>query len=173
MVFNHQLNVRLVIAVKKWIWITVSLFIVILGLLAAYYHSIRSDLSQMQEEAVKKAKEAVDLTKIDKVNYYYGNKAYQVIEATDHKKKKVIVFVPEKNGEIISTEASKGITKKEAMDKVKKERQVDEFIDVRLGIEKKTPIWEIVYVDQQGSYNYHYLRFSSGDLYKRYSISSR
>lgn len=156
---------------KKWTWIIVGIVIVTFGFLTAYYQSIRHDVNSSQEKAIQKAKVEAKMEHIDTVTYYHGKESYQVVQGRTKDKKKVFVFVPEKKGNLIVIDASKGMTKKEAIEQVKREQQVVELVDIRLGMEKNTPLWEIVYTDEKGNYNYHYVRFTTGELYKRYTLS--
>ncbi|WP_147515354.1 cell wall elongation regulator TseB-like domain-containing protein [Massilibacterium senegalense] len=156
---------------KKWTWIIVGIVIVIFGLLTAYYQSIRHDVNSSQKKAVQKAQQEANIERIDTVTYYHGNESYHIVQGRTQDKKNVLVFVPEKKGDLFVVAASKGMTKKEAIEQVKREQQVTELVDIRLGMEKNTPLWEIVYTDEEENYNYHYVRFTTGELYKRYTLS--
>ena len=63
-------------------------------------------------------KEKAKLTKVNTVDYYNGKSSYTVVQGTDEKGEQLIVWVPDKKGNVLVKKKSEGISEKEALQKL-------------------------------------------------------
>ncbi|MFD3446078.1 DUF5590 domain-containing protein [Microbacteriaceae bacterium 4G12] len=156
---------------KKWIF---GILIVIAAFITYGVHVYNTTMNgklQTESKSVQTAKEKAKLTKITSVDYYHGITAsYEVVQGTDNKGEQWIVWVPDKEGKVLTKKKSEGISEKEAMQIVAKNGNPKELVKVKLGAENNVPIWEVTYIDQENHYNYYYMEFANGDFWRRYSI---
>ncbi|WLR53062.1 DUF5590 domain-containing protein [Bacillus tianshenii] len=158
---------------RKWWWLLLIIPIILVWQAAALYQDTLSSEKDLQAKAIAKAKQAVDDLTVTDVEHYYGNQPYQVVYGTSNKES-IYVWVPmNKKGKVITKKASEGWTKKRVKEHVMNEREPLNIIDIRLGMESGTPLWEVTYRDQQQRYTYYYLDFQSGELLKRYSLKTK
>ncbi|QPA32955.1 cell wall elongation regulator TseB-like domain-containing protein [Thermaerobacillus caldiproteolyticus] len=155
---------------KKW---GILFFILLCGVIwqaISVYHAALETKQSLQSKALERAKREVAFTDIDRVYTYYGEQAYVVFVGTGRNGKKYIVWVPEKKGHVVVKRADRGITEKEAVSKLKEERNPKRLISVKPGMEKGVPLWELTYIDEYNRYSFYYLSFEDGTFLKRYSF---
>jgi uncharacterized protein YpmB len=117
-----------------------------------------------------RAKSDYDINKVIKTSTYNGKKQYIAIEALKKNNKKIYVLVPVKGEEMYAYRSSQGISKKKALEIVKREDDVQKVIKIQLGMEEDNPLWEITYINDNGNYSYYYVNFEDGTFFKRYSL---
>lgn len=153
---------------KKWITIILIAFVLIGGTSAfLIYKNSRSPLHKQSEAAIDRVKEETGITKIEDTSFYNGTKAYSVIIGKDDGGKKKVAWVPEGKGKIIERDWDGGISKEEAVNKLRSEIEPKELLSIRLGYESVGPVWEITYLDDQEQLNYFYMLFSNGEWWKK------
>jgi len=99
-----------------------------------------------------------------------GKSSYAVVQGVDEKGEQIIVWVPEKKGNVLVRKKNEGISEKKALQIVAGERKPKELVKAKLGAENDVPLWEITYIDQEGRYTYYYLEFQDGKYAGYYSI---
>lgn len=155
---------------KKWIW-TILIVVVAVVLYGGHiYNATMEKKVPKESKTVEVAKEKAKLTNVTKIDYYNGQTPYEVVQGVNEKGEQYIVWVPEKKGDILVQEANKGISEKEALQIVAKERKPKQFVKAKLGAENNVPLWEVTYIDDENRYTYYYLAFQDGKFLKRYSI---
>ena len=155
---------------KKWIF-AITIVIVAIGLYGVQIYSATMDKKIPKEsKAVEIAKEEGKLTEVTDVDYYNGKSAYAVVQGLNEKEEEIIVWVPEKKGNVLVRKKDEGISEKKALQIVESERHPKEFVKVKLGAENDVPLWEVTYIDQEGRYTYYYLEFQDGKYAGYYSI---
>lgn len=152
---------------KKWIMIFSIFLIVVIALIVKIYFNTVEPVKAAEEKAVQMAKKETELTTVDDFYVYYGEEAYSIVQGKDKNGTKLIVWVPEKEGEIVAQKASAGITKNEALTKLLEEKKPDEIISVKLGLENNRPLWEIHYRSNENILNYYYVDFKTGEWLKK------
>ncbi len=155
---------------KKWGIVFFVLLCIIIWQTVNVYYAAMEPKQSLQAKAMKRAAHKVSFTHIDDIYTYYGEKTYVVFVGENRKGKKYIVWVPEKKGRVIVKRADRGITKQEAIEKLKAERNPKEIISAKLGMEKGVPLWELTYIDQDNRYSFYYVSFEDGTFLKRYSF---
>ncbi|WP_410981976.1 DUF5590 domain-containing protein [Bacillus cereus] len=155
---------------KKWIF-AIIIVIVAIGLYGVHvYNATMEKKIPKESKVVEIAKEKAKLTKVKNVEYYNGKSSYAVVQGVDEKGEKIIVWVPEKKGDVLVKKQSEGISEKDALQIVTKEQKPKQFLKVKLGAENNVPLWEVTYIDDENRYTYYYLAFQDGKFLKRYSI---
>ncbi|MBN8190715.1 DUF5590 domain-containing protein [Bacillus sp. NTK074B] len=153
---------------KKVITIVVVLFIVI-GVTSSVliYQISRDPLDQEADMALKRVADETAIVKVENTSFYNGSKSYVVVTGENNTKEKLIAWVPKKKGDIVEKKWADGITKDQAINKLKDEKKPKELLSVRLGYESVGPVWEMTYLDQQDNLNYYYLLFSTGEWWRK------
>ncbi|PEK26423.1 cell wall elongation regulator TseB-like domain-containing protein [Bacillus wiedmannii] len=164
---------------KKWIF-AIVIVIVASGIYGAYvYNKAMEKKIHKEEKSVEIAKEKAKLTKVKSVDYYNGNSSYTVVQGVDEKGEQIIVWVPNKKGNVLVKKKSEGIPEKEALQNLAEQAtgkgdepkpKPKEIIKVKLGAQNDIPLWEITYIDQEDRYTYYYLEFQNGAYAGHYSI---
>lgn len=153
---------------KKWL-VILGLCIIFLSLFfISTYQSSLSDLNDDKKQAEELAISQGYLKTVSSADYYHGKEQAIVLTGKDDSNEEMIAWI--QDGKIIARKKSEGLTRSEIIAKVKSERAPKEIHKVKLGIENKIPLWEVVYIDEQGRFNFYYAAFENGDLLKRYSI---
>lgn len=153
---------------KKWLLI-LGLSIIFLSLfIISTYQSAISPLTKKKNHAEDLVVNQGYMKKVTGSDYFNGKENAVVIYGIDDSDDKVIAWV--QDGNVIVRKKSEGLTKSDIVKQVVNEKHPKEIHKVKLGIENKIPLWEVVYIDQNGRYNFYYASFENGELLKRYSI---
>jgi uncharacterized protein YpmB len=155
---------------KKW-GIILFVFICMMIWQAVNVYDAALEPKQFAEsKAMKRAASEVNFINIEEIYTYFGDQAYVVIVGTNSEKEKVAAWVPEKTDNVIVKKIKSGVSKQEAIAKLKAERNPKEIVSAKLGMEKGVPLWELTYVDDDNRYSFYYLSFEDGTFLKRYSF---
>lgn len=141
--------------------------LVLIFAVVKFYIDAFEPISDAEEKAVSRAKEESAITTVDDFYVYHGEEVYSIVQGKDKQGTKWIVWVPEKKGDVIAKKASSGITEKEAVNKLIQEKKASEIISVKLGMEKKRPLWEIHYAIGGNVLNYYYVDFKTGEKLRK------
>ncbi|MBB6283178.1 cell wall elongation regulator TseB-like domain-containing protein [Geobacillus subterraneus] len=156
---------------KKWGWLALIVFSFLIWQAWSIYGEAMAPKRSMAEKAFARAEEAVGLVDVKKVYTYYGEEACTVfIGQTKQGETDIVVWVPEKEGDIVVKRADSGISEAEARAILQRDRHPQQVIDATLGMEKGVPLWELTYIDAEGRYSFYYLHFADGAFLKRYSF---
>jgi uncharacterized protein YpmB len=163
---------------KKWLFLFIALIILIGWKAIDVYQAAVTPLNKDEERAVAIAKKEINIREIKKVYHYFGTEmnhkkaeSFQVVACTNEKGEDIFVWISEKkNKPVIVKKAKEGISEKEAIKIVNKERNPKEIISVTLGMENNVPLWEIKFLEEDGRFTYYYIDFDDGKFLKRYSI---
>jgi uncharacterized protein YpmB len=152
---------------KKTIFFAVVATIVIVGAMIAVFLNARSPVNEKAEVALQRAETETDLASTEDVSLYNGKKSYVVITGENTSGEKIIIWVPEKDEEIIVKKWADGISKEAAINKLNGENDVNEILSVKLGMESVGPVWEMTYLDDNEHLNYYYLLFETGEWWRK------
>ncbi|MBB5323368.1 uncharacterized protein YpmB [Anoxybacillus tepidamans] len=155
---------------KKWSILFFVFLCIVIWLTVSVYRAAMDPKQSLIEKARERAAQKVSFAYIDDTYTYYGEKTYVVLVGTDRKGTKKIAWVPEKGEHIVVKRAKSGITKQQAIEKLKAERNPKEIVSTKLGMEKGVPLWELTYIDQDNRYSFYYISFEDGAFLKRYSF---
>ncbi|WP_404355325.1 DUF5590 domain-containing protein [Cytobacillus firmus] len=152
---------------KKILWGIIILIVISIGAGSFIYLNSTKPVRAAESKAVEIAKQETDLSEAEDFNLYHGAETFYVIEGKDHDGTSIYVWVPEKKGKIVSLKQSDGISKNEAINRLKQEKNAAEIVSVRLGMEKNIPLWEIHYRSGSNLINYYYIDFKTGEWLKK------
>jgi uncharacterized protein YpmB len=157
---------------SRWIFIIVLVFIIITALLFSLYSKIMEPEKQLSKEAIKRASQIVELVNVNDVEHFFGREAYHVIDA-ETAEGHLYIFVPHNEElQIITAKKDNGITEQQAKEIILQSKSEIEILTIRLAIDKKLPLWEIVYKEKNGQRTFIYLTYKTGEFYKRLTISN-
>ncbi|MBM7703326.1 DUF5590 domain-containing protein [Metabacillus iocasae] len=159
---------------KKWsILIIIFIIVIVSWQFASTYHQSVKGKQSDEEKAMVLADKKYQLKDVTNVQTYFGKDTFYIVKGTNNKGEKVIVWVPKdrKKHDMIMKKEASGITQAQARSLVENERNPQEIKSVRLGMERKLPLWEITYIDEENRFTYYYVDFESGKFLKRYSLS--
>ena len=156
---------------KKWL-ITTSIFVSIVVLVALFflYQTIRTPLTNEEQEAVEVALAQTKLEHVSSVEFYHGTEAYQVIKGTGADEEELIVWVRSDGKEVVEKRVKDGLSREQVERFVFDELKPTQLIAIRLGVEQDLPVYEITYLDDESRYAYYYMTFKDGTFVKRYSL---
>ncbi|EEM06122.1 Propeptide PepSY amd peptidase M4 [Bacillus pseudomycoides] len=113
---------------KKWIF-AIIIVIVAIGLYGVHvYNATMEKKIPKESKVVEIAKEKAKLTKVKTVDYYNGKSSYAVVQGVDEKGEQIIVWVPEKKGNVLVRKKNEGISEKKALQIVAGERKPKELV---------------------------------------------
>lgn len=152
---------------KKWILISILVIAVITGIMVNVYLNATEPVKAAEKKAVKIASKETELTDFSEFSLYSGEETYYVMKGMNSKQEDVYIWINEKNHDVVTRNAKKGITKKEALNKLYEEKNPRQILEVRLGMARiqKTdrPAWEIYYRNNSDTINYYYVDFDTGE----------
>jgi uncharacterized protein YpmB len=152
---------------RKFIWVFLVIFLIISSLISYTYIQAMKPLNDSKELAIKIALKKTDLVSIDDFEEYHGIESVMVIKGKNKKGESVIAWIPEDQEEITVIKEANGITKKDAIKKVEQLSEPTKIMDVRLGMEKGIPLWEIYYLSDSNLINYYHVDFETGEWLKK------
>ena len=153
---------------KKWFVIVSSLIVVcILTFCVTVYVIAREPLNSIIEEGESVAKEEFQLKSIEDSYVYNGSQSYTVVIGNTAEEEPRVAFLPmEAEGEMDTRLVDEGISKDEVLDMLYKEDAPSKIVSAKIGYESVGPIWEIIYLDQEKTFNYYYVYFDNGELWR-------
>ncbi|WP_153732242.1 cell wall elongation regulator TseB-like domain-containing protein [Sporosarcina obsidiansis] len=153
----------------NWIkFLSVFLLTLFITITIMVFYQAEKPFASSREAAIDLVRNEGALEIVDRADIYHGTASIVSVYGTDEKGKSKVILVDEKAGKIIRTVTpTKGITKQEAADIVKKEDHVKKILHTSLGLEKETLFWEVTYLGEDESLNYVYLNFQDGEWRKR------
>ena len=150
--------------VKKLLIGLVLLLIVGIWQFSVIYNKINHRNESIAQKAITEANKQFKIRKIESVDEYRGQKAYEVLKADLDNGTKLWIWMPEKGKTAVPMTArvSDGYTKQEIIQAFQKNVAYQRLVSVRLGMENDMPVWEITFVDPNGAYVISYFDFYSG-----------
>jgi uncharacterized protein YpmB len=155
---------------KKWGILILAILCIVMWQAVTVYHAALEPKRLTEDKALERAKQEIHFKEIEEVYTYYGNQAYVVIVGTNKDNENIIAFVPEKTDNVIIKKQEEGISRQDAIARVKAERNPKEIVSAKLGIKEGIPCWEIKYIDQKNLFTFYYLTFKNGTFLGRYGL---
>jgi uncharacterized protein YpmB len=152
---------------KKWIWSFFVLIIIIASYLTHTYLQAIQPIKNAKQQAEKIVLEQTDIVNVLSFEEYHGLESIWVVHGENQKGEKLIVWIPEEHDNMKVLKENDGIKVKDAINKVKQLSNPKKIIDVRLGMEKGIPLWEIYYLSDSNLINYYHVDFVTGEWLKR------
>jgi uncharacterized protein YpmB len=141
--------------------------IVIVWQSISVYQSAMAEKETATDMARQKAMDEYFIKHINHITFYHGKKDYHVVDASLENGRHVFLWIPDKKGgRYLMRDVSDGYSKSEILNAFKSHVPYKKIISIRLGLEDDTPVWEITYIDNDGSYVFSYYDFETGDSIK-------
>lgn len=153
---------------KKWIWISSILIIVIIGFVINIYINALEPAKEARVKAEEIALAETEIKTITDFSIYNGSSSYYVVKGTDKSGEKLVAWISEKEKDrkIIVIKEKDGITRDEAVQTLHENKNPEKIMTVKLGVENNIPLWEIYYRSKDDLINYYYIDFKTGEWLK-------
>ncbi|MBF0708968.1 DUF5590 domain-containing protein [Alkalihalobacillus hwajinpoensis] len=142
----------------------------------SFYSSVTDQPDRLEEKAIERAESESVIEKVDEAVQYHGtNSAYVVLKGSDADGDQVYVFVPRKDGALVTKKIEDGVTLEAIKKKLSEEFSPQEVINIKPGIEinqeeKQVLVWEATFIDTNNRYTFAYYYFSNGEYWRSRSI---
>ncbi|MGE8204301.1 DUF5590 domain-containing protein [Heyndrickxia sp. NPDC080065] len=158
---------------KKWIILVCVVILIAIGFSVNVYFQSTKPLNSAKNYAEKKAKEKANLDSVDQFYLYNGDETYYITVGKQTNGEEIAVWIPEKNSNNVTVEKmSDGISKTEAVNRLKSKVDPTKILGTRLGMLNKEPVWEISYLDKSSNLNYAYIYFLKNNNKPPYMITN-
>ncbi len=152
---------------KKWLTIIFSVLFVLAIVSITFYMKAMNPKKTAQEVAQKRMLAETDLITMDKFYLYHGADTYFVVIGKKKNGEKAVVWMPEdQKKNVVVKKLSDGISEQEAIQKLQSEKSPKAILQVKLGMEKNLPVWELTYLDKKEQLNYYYIHFDTGKWWR-------
>lgn len=156
---------------KKWIILScLVVVLIIVGLSVYAYQVVRGPLVHQYEQVERYIYGQGLLETINEISYYHGTEAYYVVEGLDEEEKNLFIWVSDAFNNVYEAEAADGISEEEAIAIVNNEEEIKEIVSIRLGYERKRPVYEVTFTHENNRKGYYYLDFKDGSIIKHYTL---
>jgi uncharacterized protein YpmB len=152
---------------RKFLWVLLILFLLISLILSYTYIQAMKPLKSSENKATKIALEETDIVSIDDFEEYHGLESVLVVKGKNKQGESLIAWIPENKEDITVLKEENGIKAKDAIKKVEQLSEPSKILDVRLGMEKGIPLWEIYYLSDSNLINYYHVDFETGEWLKK------
>lgn len=152
---------------RKFLWIFLAMFLFISSLLSYTYIQAMKPLKNSEDKAIKIVLEETDIISIEDFEEYHGLESVLVVKGKNKRGESLIAWIPENKEELAVIKEADGIKAKEAIKKVQQLSKPSKILDVRLGMEKGIPLWEIYYLSDSNLINYYHVDFETGEWLKK------
>ncbi|WP_100331390.1 cell wall elongation regulator TseB-like domain-containing protein [Bacillus xiapuensis] len=153
---------------KKWIIIIAAPLFLITFAFILVYNNAQEPYKKAKTDAVATAKEESAMTTVTDFTVYHSNETYYAVIGQTDKGRQLAVLVPEdQKKKPVTVDLAKGMTKQKAVKKLRNEKKIEKLLFANLGMEKRGPVWELVFLDKNDQLNYYYLLVGSGKWWKK------
>jgi uncharacterized protein YpmB len=152
---------------KKFLWMIVVVLLICSSLLSYSYVQAIQPLKELEREATNIALRETGIVEVDGFESFNGLETIWVVKGKNQKGESLIVWISESDKKITIKRADEGLSSKAAIAKVKQLSNPKEVLDVRLGMEKGIPLWEIYYLSDDDLINYYHIDFETGEWIKK------
>jgi uncharacterized protein YpmB len=157
--------------VKRWLLGIIIVFLIVIWQTSSLAFHLLQEKSNWEALGAKWAKEKTAMTEVDKVLLYNGEDSYLAVEGKINANVPVIAWY--KDGKTQGLEYRKDILSEEIISKkVLQMSPGANIIRIVPGLEKQKTLWEAVFLDTAGKYNYYYFGMRSGNFIRSYQLQN-
>lgn len=149
---------------KKWIWLGIIVFIIIVGLTVNVYINAVKPVKAASSIAEEIAQEEAGIESVDDFTLFHGSETYYIVEGKDASNEEVIVWMEEETHTVTIKKKKDGLSKQEAINILSTERNLTQYDTVQLAMYKGKPSWEIYSHTEDNLINYYYVDFETGEI---------
>lgn len=155
----------------KLISIVAVIFIVVVIWQGVHFFSnVKEPIRQAEEEALTYLKEHIELKEINQTDFYHGTESFYVFQGIDEVGAELIIWIPSTLDGYFMKSKAEGISFDDALQFTKQELNPKQLISIKLGMENKVPLYEIIYKDQQDRFSYYFISFKDGSYLKHHHL---
>ena len=152
---------------KKLVVRTLMFLLVAMLVLWGTFALATQPMRSAQHQAIHLAKKYAGLKTANGFYTYNRDHTYYTVSGKDRQGKAILVIVPQKGGNLRVVKQASGLTKQEAVAKVRSENNIKKVLRVAPGISNDRVVWEVSYRNAKGSLCYDLLNFKSGKYVQR------
>lgn len=145
---------------KSLLFIIVLLLSVICTFSIIFYRS-QSKFLSVQDEALKKVRETVDLREVNKFYWFNTEETYYSFEGKTADNIEVYVVLRSDTNEVLTLNKAEVVNEEEARAITVQDKQPKQVMQARLGMIDGEPVWEVNYKTDSGM-GYYYLSARTG-----------
>ena len=156
----------------KWTLLVTFILGIVLAISAyTFYSSILDQKREGFESSRQIALNETELIDITGVERYNGNEVFHIVSGKEETGEKGYAFISTDKKQLETYLQSEMIVDSA---KLKQNWQEScrscEWLDIKLGLEEKRPIWEMTYIDEQGRYVLAHYDAKSGERYQQFAF---
>ncbi|WP_096188667.1 cell wall elongation regulator TseB-like domain-containing protein [Evansella halocellulosilytica] len=162
-------------------WVISIASIIFIGLIAFFlimYTVTGNPLNERQEMAIEYALNETELVDVTNVDYYHGNRSYQVVHGINESDEEIIVWVEEieesdeeeRDRRTFVRNKDEGMSVDQVRQLAYDRLDISSLQNIRLGVIGSTPVYEIVYTDDADRHSFYYVTFDEGSYIRHYQF---
>lgn len=142
-------------------WIYIGLIAILVAIMITTYQTAQSPYNQIEKEATSIAKQA---GLVNKTGFYQynRNRTYDTVAGTTKTNHPIYIIIDQKSGHFEKINQSSGLSRNDVLTKVWDQKNPKKVLNVAIGKQKNTLVWEVTYLNQKGDLNYWTLNFKNG-----------
>ncbi|MBM6754654.1 DUF5590 domain-containing protein [Lactobacillus alvi] len=152
---------------KKLVVRTLMFLLVVILVTWGTFALATQPMRSAQHQAIRLAKRYAGLKTTNGFYTYNRDHTYYTVSGENRQGQAVLVIVPQKGGKLRVVKQSNGLTKQEAIAKVRSENKVKKVLRAAPGVFNDHVVWEVSYRNANGSLCYDLLNFTSGKYVQR------
>ncbi|WP_394217363.1 DUF5590 domain-containing protein [Halobacillus trueperi] len=156
----------------KWsLAIAGTLFILAFILFLWLYIDVNQDRKEGHPQAEAIAQEKGDLTRIDHVSTYHGQREFHIVQGTKESNEASILFIDIKEKKILDEVSREDVLSLEEM-RSRWENTCSNctFKDIQYGFEENEPVFQLTYIDEQNRYVLDYFTLQGKAFDQRFAF---
>jgi uncharacterized protein YpmB len=154
----------------KYVFIVISVFVLLIGWQFAHVTvALFSEKNTWETAGIELAKSQTGILHIDEVTQYHGEDSYLIVQGKSEQGVAMIAWF--QNEKLIHFQYASDTTDKETItEKVFLAEGAIELKALRPALGQQKPLWEVVFIDEEGQYNYQYYDMLSGEFVRSYRL---
>lgn len=153
---------------KQWIIFIVGfLSFLAVALMLVVLVAGNKPFTEVEQQAIDRVKSENLLTEVKQAYVYNSGQTAVTVIGEDAAGQLKAVFVPVGKGEMRELMLEKAIAAEQARTEALSGMDVKKVLHTRLGLEKDGPVWEVVFIDEDGQLNYVYILAADGTKWKQ------
>ncbi|GAA0353994.1 DUF5590 domain-containing protein [Alkalibacterium iburiense] len=148
---------------KKFIiGLVVLMSVLIVGSIYIYQQA-HAPYASAKEESIAYVTDRTDLTQPDEFYWYNGSETYFTVKGLTSNNEEMIYIVRQNGGNILSIPAEETLSKEEAIQQVKSQKNPEKILNATIGMIDGRPIWEISYRNENRRLGYYIIDLKTGE----------
>ncbi|SDB91088.1 Uncharacterized protein YpmB [Pelagirhabdus alkalitolerans] len=162
---------------NRWkivVLIMVMLFLMVLTYLVYVYYSFEQSAQQGFDETIERIQTNDASFEVDSITRFHGDHHYHVVQG-EREGEDLIIFVNQSDDETEPVEFNQEDLEDEEqlLSDWESTNTYQDIHQTNIGIRQNTPLFEIIYRDQQGRLSYDYYRLDTGEYDSGISFASQ